>query len=144
MTRRVRAGTVGLERQLTDGKMPQYLDLLVSEGPRGQEEAEFCGALRHGLNEAMASHGIHCAGISETIGNQGYRFLLVDREKRQLWAGVSFGEMIALGEAHGEKGMFDRVLGLVIERCRSELNKRDQSTAAIVERAVQEHHIGNA
>lgn len=144
MTRRARSGSVGLERQLTEGRMPQYLDLLVSDGPRGQEEAEFTGALRHGLNEALGSQGIHCAGISETIGNQGYRFLLIDREKRQLWAGVSFDEMIALGEAHGEKGMFDRVLGLVIERCRSELNKRDNSTAAIVERAVQEHHVGNA
>lgn len=144
MTRRIKAGSHGLERQLTEGRMPQYLDLLVSDGPRGQQEAEFCGSLRHGLNEALRSQGIHCAGISETIGNQGYRFLLVDREKRQLWAGVSFDEMIALGEAHGEKGMFDRVLGLVITRCKETLAERDQSTAAIVERAVAEHHIGNA
>ncbi len=144
MTRRLRAGSHGLERQLTDGRMPQYLDLLVSDGPRGQEESEFCGALRVGINEVMLPHGLHCAGIAETIGNQGYRFLLKDRDGKQLWASVSFDEMIALGEAHGEKGMFDRVLGLVVTRCREAVTERDNSTAAVVERAVQEHHVGTA
>jgi hypothetical protein len=141
---RRRIPSPGLAQGLHDGKLPQYLDLLVSDGPRAQEEAEFCGALHHGINEALGGHGIHCAGISETVGNQGYRFLLKDRDGKQLWATVSFDEMIELGETHGERGMFDRVLGLVIQRCKETLTERDNSTAAVVDRAVAEYANGTA
>lgn len=134
----------GAAQLLGGDKLPQYLDLLVTDGPRAGVEAGFCGALRHGINEALGSQGIHCAGIAETYQNQGYRLLLRDRERRDVWVTVSFDEMLKLGEEHGERGMFDRVLGLVVERCKAKILEMLGATENVVELAVREHCSGRA
>lgn len=124
---------------LKEGRVPEFIDLLVAEGPRDQSEAEFVGMLRHGLNEAFGSQGLHCAAISETIGNNGYRILLRDREKRDVWGHLSFQDVIDLGEQHGAKAIFDRALGLVVESVRKSLAERDAKPENLVEAAVREH-----
>jgi hypothetical protein len=137
--RRVRTPGPGLAQGFQDGKIPEYLDLLVAEGARDQTEAEFVGALRHGLNEVFGGDGMHCAAIGETIGNTGYRVLMKDRESRDVWAYLSFQDVIDLGEQHGTKGMFDRALGLLVSKVRAALAERNGEPTNLVEATVREH-----
>jgi hypothetical protein len=136
---RRRLPSPGLAQGFRDGQIPKYLDLLVAEGPRDQSEAEFVGALRHGLNEALGSQGIHCAAIADSIGNTGYRILLRDREGRDVWSYLSFDAILALGEQHGPKGIFDRCLGLAIEAAKKDLAEARGEPENLVEAAVREH-----
>jgi hypothetical protein len=114
--RRIRTPRAGFAQTLSANRLPQYLDFLVSDGPRSQGEAEFTGALRHALNEHLGPRG-WVRQIADNITNSGYRILVEDREKREIAFGFSFDEAINLGEGPGgEKGMFDRVVALCIQR----------------------------
>jgi hypothetical protein len=124
VSRRLREPNSSLAQGLFNDKLPEYMDLLVPEEPRTQVEAEFIGALRHLLNEHLGERGwVDYAGPS--AGNVGYRFHVVTSRRESLWVGLSFDEMIAMGEGQGitEKGMFDRIGGKLVEQLKQKMGE---------------------
>jgi hypothetical protein len=110
----------GLGQGLFNDRLPEYVDLLVAEDPRSQGEAEFVGSLRHALNDALRAESAWVKQVSANFANTGYRILIVDRDSRPRFIGFSYDEAIALGEgANTEKGMFDRIVGLCIQKWRT-------------------------
>lgn len=115
-----RSARTALGNGLFNHQLPEYVDILVAEEPRTQQEAEFVGAIRHALNDAMRSEGAWVKQVSATFANTGYRILIVDRDNKPRFIGFSYDEAIALGEGgFTEKGMFDRIVGMLIGKWRA-------------------------
>jgi hypothetical protein len=127
VSRSARLPKDGLAQSIFAERLPDYVDLVVPQEPRSQQEAEFLGYVRHGLNELAEGFGCVLCEVTANYGNQGYRFMMVDRDRNPFYFGVSYDEMIALGETLGERGMVQRILALCVERCKAEMGKRHAS-----------------
>lgn len=97
-------------------KLPTYADFLVPEEPRSREETQLLNGIIREVSDRLKGRGIRCQAVTPTVTNQGYRLLLLDRESRPFYVGFTYDEGIALGEQHGEQGMFQRIVELCCDR----------------------------
>ena len=131
-----------LQRQLFESKLPEYLDLVVAEDPRSQEEGEFIYAFVRGLNENLKGAGLGCFFMGPNVTNQGYRIGLMDAEKRRYYTGFTFDEAIFTAEK-STGSPFQELLTLICERAlvvrEVEFQKQRADATLTLGEIVQEH-----
>lgn len=94
-----------------------YIDFVVPEdGDRSQEEQEFLTTLKREVDERLQGAGLRLAIATSNVTNQGYRFLLLDREKRRFYCGFTYDEAIELLEQGGSEEGGRKLIELVCER----------------------------
>jgi hypothetical protein len=131
-----------LQRQMFESKLPEYLDLVVAEDPRNQEEGEFIHAFVKGLNENLKGAGLGCFFMGPNVTNQGYRIGLADAERRRYYTGFTFDEAIFMAEKSAGSP-FQELLTLICERAlvtrEVEFEKRRANDVLTLGEIVQEH-----
>jgi len=131
-----------LQRQMFESKLPEYLDLVVAEDPRNQEEGEFIHAFVKGLNENLNGAGLGCFFMGPNVTNQGYRIGLMDAEKRRYYTGFTFDEAIFMAEKSAGTP-FQDLLTLICERAlvtrQVEFEKQRANAVLTLGEVVQEH-----
>lgn len=93
-----------------------YIDFVVPEEDRSQEEQEFLTALKREVDEKLQGAGLRLVAATSNVTNQGYRFLLLDREKRRFYCGFTYDEAIELLEEGGTEQGGRKLIELVCER----------------------------
>ena len=94
-----------------------YIDFVVpEEGERAQEEQEFLTTLKREVDERLQGAGLRLVAATSNVTNQGYRFMLLDREKRRFFCGFTYDEAIELLEQEGTEQGGRKLIELVCER----------------------------
>jgi hypothetical protein len=96
-------------------RMPEYLDLLVAEGPRSQEEAEFCNGMKAECDTRLRGQGLTMFFIGPNFSNEGYRCGFQDREGRRYFCGFTYDEGIFLGQQYPDS-YAQELVSMVCER----------------------------